>query len=791
MNNTELKTAVRQHKKYQEVLDFYNGNEMVTDIWCSKYGYINDQIMVTPKEAWMIIAQELETCYLSYDELYSALKGFKFCPGGRILHGILRLYFARKQKEKLNLTLSNCLYIGGPDDSMESINEYLGIHMNVMKHGFGNGLHLNKLRPNGSRVNNAARTSTGVVPFANLFSEATNTVGQGGRRGATIILLDVSHPDVKQFITAKQDNMNYIKYANISVVVNDHFMQAVESDGPWTLKFHNNKCDYEEEVKARDIFDLICKSAWKSAEPGLIFKDRMVNYNPGIFHEDTTPEGVNPCGEITMAPYEQCVLGTVFLDKFLERKGNTFIFNYREFSEAVHVGVLALNAVIDYELKYDLFCLDQTKEVTKNYRRIGLGVSALADTLGLLGHGYQGDGFTCSHIQDIFQTLMEQSYTTSMELATNYTEKTIKDFNRTYWHNDFFNLHYMNHFDNPVANISINTMAPTGTLSIIAGGLYDNDNNKMIYSNSSSGIEPVFMRSYQRKVDMAGDVHVYDIYHGAYQYAKEQLKMNDEELRKNFPTIEEVKWEDRVIIQGLIQNFIDNSISSTINLPNVTTLEEVKDLYMMAWKCGCKGMTIYRVGCEREGILIEKKDDKTEKQDETVTIKIEKRDVNKPRPARLFGFTEKIKFPNENALITINHDPDTKEPIEVLLNVGKSGSMIGSFCEAIGRLVSGWLYRGMDRDFLIDQLNEIAGEDIVRHKIVGERSTVISSIPDVLAKLLNKHNKILNEYGWYLSIEDDSEEEWNGEKCPQCKKNALIKSEGCNKCLNCGYSKCT
>ncbi|MCK9556067.1 hypothetical protein M0R36_09675, partial [bacterium] len=286
---------IMTHKDFKKVLKFYNNDEFAAKTWATKYGLINDDIILTPQDAWEILSEELETKYISKEEIFNALKGFKFIPGGRILHGILRIYYARKKGEKLNLTLSNCLYSGGPEDSMESIMEFAYLHAHVLKYGYGNGMNLNNLRPSGCPVNNAARTTAGVVPFANLYSEITNTIGHAGRRGATIIFLDCTHPDVIDFIKSKTKDEKYISGANISVMITDKFMRAVEEDSKWELTFKNDKISVVKECKAKEIFDLICKNAWDWAEPGVIFKDRMIDYNPGCFHEESTPEGVNPC----------------------------------------------------------------------------------------------------------------------------------------------------------------------------------------------------------------------------------------------------------------------------------------------------------------------------------------------------------------------------------------------------------------------------------------------------------------------------------------------------------------
>jgi ribonucleoside-diphosphate reductase alpha chain len=672
------------------------------------------------------------------------------------------------KNKKINLNLSNCLFVGGPEDSIESIMEYASIHAKVLKYGYGNGINIDKIRPEGCKVNNAACTTAGIVPFMKLYSQVTNTIGHAGRRGASIITINDKHPDILSFIESKTKSESDITGANISIRVSDQFMQAVKEDLTWKLEYSNPEVDvhFTKEVKAKELFYKMCEANWDWAEPGLIFSDMMKNYNPGIINPECTPSGVNPCGEITIAPFEQCVLGSVVLDKFIKFEDDKFIFDFESYKKTISVGVKMLNAVIDYEIKNKLFPIKEIEYMAKKYRRIGLGITGLADVLGLLKLGYNSSSETMEFIDKLFSTLSIESYKTSNFLAENFDMAIEVSKDKNFFHTPFFNRLGRQLFpEGPVANISCNTIAPNGTLSIVSGGIYDEKHKRMLYTQCSSGLEPIIYREYQRTTFVDGEAKKYDVVHGAINYAKKIGGFKNSEIDKYFPTIKEVKWQDKVKIQGRIQRFIDNSISSTVNLPESATIKDVGDIYLLAWKEGCKGITVYRENCKRTAIIVGKSN-KPKINDE----------FHIHRPRRVNGFTEKIKFPKYDVFVTVNKYDD--KPFEVFVNVGKSGSEIGAFSEGLGRLVSLALSHDISADDVISQLEGIASDNTTWHQFTKEgKPKFVVSIMDAIAKV--------------LEADLTSGEEIDGaEKCPKCKQKTLTYSEGCKICLNCGYSKC-
>ncbi|MCK9597230.1 hypothetical protein M0R19_08665, partial [Candidatus Pacearchaeota archaeon] len=374
---------------------------------------------------------------------------------------------------------------------------------------------------------------------------------------------------------------------------------------------------------------------------------------------------------------------------------------------------------------------------------------------------------TIAFTKKLFETFRTSSYLASQNLSAEHGI-TIKDFDSK----KYYSCKFFDDFDIPkdknIANVTVNTIAPTGTLSIIGGGIYDEKNNKMIYSNCSSGIEPVFMRTYTRKTNISGKQEIFDIWHNAIKYAKDNGIVTEEnDIKHCFPQAYEVNWRDRVKLQGIIQKYIDNSISSTVNLGNHITADEVKELYMLSWKSGCKGITVYRSGCKREGILNDANPKKEEKKLKNIS-----------RPDKLHGFTEKLKFPKYDAFITMNFKDDI--PLELFLNVGKSGSELGCYTEAIGRLVSLCLSYHIPVNKIIAQMENIASDDATWHKF-SKKPILVTSVVDAIAKLLKfsvtKENNIVSSDGMQI--------------CPKCNEKTLTVQEGCVECLSCGYSKCS
>ncbi|MGL5100437.1 MAG: adenosylcobalamin-dependent ribonucleoside-diphosphate reductase, partial [Fusobacteriaceae bacterium] len=558
-------------------------NSLGQDIWNKKYKYDGESFL-----EW------LRRVSGGSQDLSDMIRNKEFIFAGRIL--------SNRGLHKLGkkITYSNCYVIAPPEDNIESIFETAKKLARTYSYGGGCGVDISKLRPKGSEVNNAAKNTTGAVSFMELYNMTTDVIGQKGRRGALMLSIDVNHPDVEDFIKVKSD-LEKIKKANISVRIDEKFMEAVIAKRKYTTTF--TVIDTEEviqkEIDARALFREFARQNWDFAEPGVLFWDRISNWN--LLSEDDEFEfaGTNPCAEEPLPAGGSCLLGSIILPTF-EKDGE---FNFEKFRQCVEKSVRALNDVLDEGLP--LHPLQEQRESVRDWRQIGLGILGVGDLLIKLGLKY-GSQESLDFCDKIASIMVDSALRTSALLAKDegaypkfkldkVLESQFLKANASQETIELIKIYGLR-------NSQLLTIAPTGSIGTML--------------QLSTGIEPNFAFSYTRKTEsLHGEDKFYKVF---IPIAKEYIEKNslkgEDELPDYFVTAQNLNPIDRIKMQGVWQNRIDASISSTINLINKTTVEEVENIYIEAWKHGLKGATIYRSGCRREGILtIDRKEEKKEK----------------------------------------------------------------------------------------------------------------------------------------------------------------------------------
>lgn len=513
----------------------------------------------------------------------------EFMPAGRILAGRGLDKYGRK------ITLSNCYVMPKVEDNIENIFDTAKYMARTYSYGGGVGLTLSKLRPKGAKVNNAANTTTGAVSFMDLYSLVTGLIGMKGRRGALMLNLDVSHPDIEEFIDVKND-LDKVNFANISVNITDEFMQAVVEDREFKLYFKVEATGEEiiKYVNAKDMFRKLARNNWNMAEPGLLFQDRINNWH--LMSEDDSFEfaGVNPCAEETLPAFGSCNLSSINLSEFVK---NPFTedaeFEYDRFANMVREGVVYLNEILDENMH--LHPLKEQREMSRDLRQIGLGIMGLADMFIKMGIKYGGEE-SIEMIHKIGHLLINEALKQSALLAKEdgpfprYRKDKVLASPFLQSNADKDTLELVEKYG--LRNSQLLTIPPTGSISTLIG--------------CSNGLEPIFQVSYTRKSE---SLHQEDTYYKVFTpIIKEYMDVNgiteEEDLPDFIITTSNLDYKNRIDLQSAWQQYIDASISSTVNVPNEFTVEEVEDLYIYAWQKGLKGVTIYRDGCARSGILI-------------------------------------------------------------------------------------------------------------------------------------------------------------------------------------------
>lgn len=685
------------------------------------------------------------------DEFYTAMTGLEFLPNSPTLMN------AGRELQQL----SAC-FVLPVEDSMESIFETIKNTALIHKSGGGTGFSFSRLRPRNDTVASTKGVSSGPISFMMAFDAATETVKQGGtRRGANMGILRVDHPDVMDFITCKKDG-DKLNNFNISVAITEKFMGAVEKGEDYELLNPRTKqpCGT---LPAKQVFDLITEMAWKTGDPGIIFIDRMNKDNPTPTLGDI--EATNPCGEQPLLPFESCNLGSINLTKVVENGK----INYDKFATLIHTAVHFLDNVIDM----NKFPLLRIKEMTQGNRKIGLGVMGFADMLIMLGTPYNSDE-AVKFAEDIMAFLQSESKKASVELAMK----------RGAFPN-FENSIYSKPGAEKIRNATTTTIAPTGTISIIA--------------SSSSGVEPLFAISYVRNV--MDNTELPEVNPFFEQVAKEEGFYSDalmreiakhgtvqdvqgvpEKYRKLFVTAHDVSPEWHIRIQAAFQKYTDNAVSKTVNFPNDATIEDVEKVYSLAAKLGCKGVTIYRDGSKDTQVLYAG-DSKSRGLSAVSSVEEPEFRLNitpRPRPETTIGTTQKISTGCGNLYVTINEDEHG--PCEVFSQMGKSGGCASSQSEAVSRLVSLALRAGVAPGAILEQLGGIRCP--MPH---WQSGGMVLSCPDGISKVLKRYliNKGL--------LDNSSNRQVRGDvagMCPDC-GHILEFLEGCMVCRACGHSKCS
>jgi ribonucleoside-diphosphate reductase alpha chain len=742
-----------------ETLAAFGGDELRARVFFEKYALRDakgGQVEMIPEDMWRRVARELASPEKDEEKrtewtskFFWLLQDWRFVPGGRILFGAGQ---SRKS------TLLNCYFFKIREDSIEAIFDWCKEAARTYSYGGGVGTDISVLRPRGAPVNNSAIYSSGSVSFMELLSTTTGTIGQAGRRGALMITIGVDHPDVMDFVNVKRD-LKKVNYANISVKITDEFMKAVEADGDFLLRFKNEKAEVSRTVRARDVWKSLIKGAWQSAEPGVLFWDT-------IKRESTTEyngmevQGVNPCSEQTLESYGCCCLGSVNLSAFVKEPfTERASIDWDSLTRATEYGVRFLDNVLDYNA--ERHPLPQQKDASLHSRRIGVGITGLGDMLIKLGLKYDEDS-TIGFVDHLFERIKNVIYDYSTELAKEKGSFPAFDAEK------HLAQPFVSRLDEKVKekirsqgirNAAITTIPPVGSGSILAG--------------TSSGVEPVFAFFYTRRSKSLSEGE-FKVFHPLVgEYMRATGARDEGELPSYFVTSHQIKPEMRVMMQATIQKHIDTAISSTVNLAQEITPEEVENIYLMAWKMGCKGITVYREG-SREGIL------ETEK----VVKKAVQPKTEFARPRMMEGRTLKLRLPQGGLYLTANMVEG--ELKEVFVTLGKSGGDEKADAEAIGRLISLYLQHGGDIKQAISTLKGIKGK-----YVSWDEGTQLQSIPDAIAKALEllTLNHVVKEAEGPVMAPGPSKEV-RGTTCPDCHENTLIFENGCYHCNSCGYSKC-
>ena len=638
------------------------------------------------------------------------------------------------------------------EDSMEGIFDSLKNAALIHKSGGGTGFSFSKLRAKNSRVGTTGGVASGPVSFMRIFNTATEQVKQGGtRRGANMGILRIDHPDILEFIHCKGSGHELNNF-NISVAVTDAFMDAVNSNSYYDLVDPREQRPVES-LNAREVYSEIIEQAWKKGDPGIIFIDRINKDNPTPMLGNI--ESTNPCGEQPLLPMEACNLGSINLERFVVSGENGNTIDYDRLRETVHLSVRFLDNTIDMSL----YPLPEINAMVKGNRKIGLGIMGFADFLFRLRIPYNSEQ-ALAVAEDIMSFINNEAHIASSILAEE----------RGNFSNYEHSIYALN--DNgkkSVRNATLTTIAPTGTLSIIA--------------DCSSGIEPLFALSFVRNV-MDNDklLEVNSVFEEESKkrmfYSEELMKTIadkgtisglaniPDDVKEIFVTAHDVPPEWHVRMQAAFQKYTDNAVSKTVNLPKDATVDDIRKIYDLAFRLGCKGVTIYRDGSMDSQVLTV-----GEKESGKPTV------VEKERPETLEGFTTRMNTGLGNLYVTVTEYEG--RPFEVFATIGKSGHSTTAKTEAIGRLVSLALRSGVDVEKIVNQLKGIGGEHPVFQK-----DGLVLSIPDAIARILEK-KYMTNGNG----KKNGSTKSLNRNLCPEC--NAKVNfEEGCLKCYSCGYTKC-
>jgi len=665
------------------------------------------------------------------------------------------------------LQYSAC-YVLPVGDSMEEIFDAVKAAAIIHKSGGGTGFAFSRLRQKDAVVSSTGGKASGPVSFLRVFNGATEAVKQGGtRRGANMGILRVDHPDILEFIECKLDGG--ITNFNISVAATDRFMDALDKGGEYELVAPHSG-EVVGRLQAKEVFDRIVRAAWRTGDPGMVFIDR-INASPANPTPDVgAVEATNPCGEQPLLPNEACNLGSINVSKFARRQTNgEWAVDWPELERVVRLSVRFLDDVIEVN-PYPLPEIDAT---VKANRRIGLGVMGWADLLFRMAIPYDSQA-ALDLAERLMAFIQEKAHDQSAKLAEE--RGPFPNWSRSIYQHG-----------RPLRNSTVTTIAPTGTISMIAG--------------ASSGVEPAFAIAFTHKV---GDRVLPFTNHVFAEAARERgfhsealmeevarrgvvhgLAGVPEDVQRVFVTAHEVPFEWHVRHQGAFQKFTDNGVSKTINLPNTASVVDVGRAYLLAWELGCLGITVFRDGC-KEGVL--HLGTRTAEKSEPAAAGPAPVSVVKPRPRSLVGRTYRVETPLGTAYVVVNENGDGGEPFEVFVSVGKAGSDTMAVAEAIGRLVSLTLRmpsplspkRRLEE--IIAQLSGIGGG-----RPLGFGPQRVLSLPDGIARVLAEH---LGQVKPEAEPASAAAKLTAGDICPECGQATFVYEEGCKKCYGCGFNEC-
>jgi len=736
-------------------------NQLGIDIWENKYKYDGETFV-----EW------LERVSGRNEEIKNLIWNKEFIFAGRILANRGLHKIGRK------VTYSNCYVITKPEDNIESIFETAKKLARTFSYGGGCGIDISNLRPKGSAVNNSARETTGAVSFMDLYNLTTEIIGQNGRRGALMLSIDVKHPDIEDFIKIKSD-LNKVQKANISIRVTDEFMEAVRDNKFFNLEFvvEDTGEKIEKVVKARQLFKELARQNWNYAEPGMLFWDNISNWN--LLSEDDEFEyaGTNPCAEEPLPAGGSCLLGSLILTSFVE-EGK---FNFDKFKKAIKGAVKGLNEVLDEGLP--LHPLAEQRESVGEWRQIGLGILGVGDMLISLGLRYGSkesiefcdkvakvlidttlyESAMLAKVEGAFPKFKKEAILASPFLKENASEETIRAIEE-------FGLR----------NSQVLTIAPTGSIGTML--------------QTSTGIEPNFAFSYTRKTE---SLHGEDVFYKVYApIAKEYMEKHgiteEEELPKEFITAQNLNPIERIRMQSTWQKRIDASISSTVNLVNKATVEEVEEIYMEAWKQGLKGVTVYRSGCAREGILTVGNEE-TNLEDEIEKLK---RGELKSIAEDTVYYPKHIKIGCGKLRVMIGYSPSENKVQDIYVIRSGAGGCEKNI-QAVAIYMSAVLRLGGNLFMMEEAIEGVSG--CTAFAVGNAKGQNLSKGNTCPLAILN----VVKEFEAEIGLADHQKAQEIREQkkqesivevstkahCPECGEELEI-SGGCYSCRSCGFSKC-
>lgn len=741
-------------------------NSLGIDIWNRKYKKNNETF-----DEW------LDRVSGNNEAIKALIIEKKFIPGGRIL--------SNRGITDTRVTYSNCYVITPPEDNIESIFESRKKLARTYSYGGGCGIDLSKLAPAGAKVHNQAEQTTGAVSFMQGYSQTTEEIGQAGRRGALMISLDCHHPDLLDFIEAKT-SPDAVTKANISVRVTDDFMEAVINDKDWIMSFTRPETNetITKTARAREIFEKLCKNNWDWGEPGILFWDTISNYNLLEFDDTFEYAGVNPCAEEPLPAGGSCLLSSINLSAFVKDKE----FDFDDFSETVANGVIYLNEVLEEGLS--LHPLEEQRQSVADWRQIGLGIMGLADMLIKMELPYDSEQAR-QLCEEIGLVMADHALYTSAFLAGH--AGSYNNYKSCVQKSEFLKNNTCESTREVIEayglrNSQLLTIAPTGTISTMLG--------------ISGGIEPIFANSYTRKTE---SLHGHDEYYKVYtpivkEYMDEHGIKDETELPDWFCTSSTISPLNRVLMQGVWQKHIDASISSTVNLPEEATIEDVEEIYLNAWKEGLKGITVFRNGCKRLGVLTtnssqEKEEEKGLSRGEIISCS-----------DNLIGMKRRLTTGCGSLHCTAWFDPQTGDLMEIYLNKGSTGGC-ANFMVGLSRMISLACRGGVKIEDIADQLQSTgacpsyASRTATKHD-TSKGACCPMAVGNALMEMwkemkerIEKGNSIIalansnSQIPSSESIPSFNPEADNGAKCPEC-GSELIQEGGCVICKSCGWSRC-